>query len=195
MKFSGARSSRQSQRVRAIFLNTKSNNGGHRMTIERGEASAGGKAAKAGRFLGSLKDALTAASRDEVQAPADSRLKRRGHEGHTARGAGYDGRPAATSIWAGSSAALAAEYDRGRGCASRPHDAGCTFGRPPHRGRRAADDTCRARFATRASASSHAARAREAENLPRYVRPGPSGRLSGYCRRPRAWRVTRHFRR
>ena len=37
------------------------------MTIERGDASAGGKAAKAGRFLGSLKDALRAASRDEVQ--------------------------------------------------------------------------------------------------------------------------------
>ena len=42
------------------------------MTIERGEASAGGKAAKAGRFLGSLKDALRAASRDEVQALADT---------------------------------------------------------------------------------------------------------------------------
>ncbi len=43
------------------------------MTIERGEASAGGKAGKAGRFLGSLKDALRAASRDEVQqAPPDA---------------------------------------------------------------------------------------------------------------------------
>ncbi len=37
------------------------------MTIERGDVSAGGNAAKAGRFLGSLKDALRAASRDEVQ--------------------------------------------------------------------------------------------------------------------------------
>jgi FHA domain len=43
------------------------------MTIERGEASAGGKAAKAGRFLGSLKDALMAASRDDAhQTPVEA---------------------------------------------------------------------------------------------------------------------------
>ncbi len=41
------------------------------MTIERGEATAGGHAARAGRFLGSLKDALRAASRDEQpQSPS-----------------------------------------------------------------------------------------------------------------------------
>ena len=43
------------------------------MTIERGEASGGGKAARAGRFLGSLKDALRAASRDDV-TPAPEML-------------------------------------------------------------------------------------------------------------------------
>ena len=43
------------------------------MTIERGEASAGRHAARAGRFLGSLKDALRAASRDEQpQSPGDT---------------------------------------------------------------------------------------------------------------------------
>lgn len=43
------------------------------MTIERGDASAGRNAARAGRFLGSLKDALRAASRDDAhQTPADT---------------------------------------------------------------------------------------------------------------------------
>ena len=41
------------------------------MTIERGGASAGA-GAKAGRFLGSLKDALRAASRDDVPPPPEN---------------------------------------------------------------------------------------------------------------------------